>query len=67
MQMVIILCRKMSLKALNDNAQIAFKYADKDGNLTDDANPNGSLANIAGVFNKKKNVLGMMPHPRTSL
>lgn len=51
------------LKALNDNGQIAFKYADKDGNLADDANPNGSIANIAGVFNKKKNVLGMMPHP----
>lgn len=51
------------LKALNDNGQIAFKYADKDGNIIDGANPNGSIGNIAGVFNKKKNVLGMMPHP----
>jgi phosphoribosylformylglycinamidine synthase subunit PurQ / glutaminase len=51
------------LKALNDNAQIAFKYADASGELTDLANPNGSIASIAGVFNKKKNILGMMPHP----
>lgn len=42
------------LKALQDNQQIAFTYVD---------NPNGSLANIAGIFNAKKNVLGMMPHP----
>ncbi len=51
------------LKALNDNAQIAFKYADATGAQTATANPNGSISNIAGVFNKKKNILGMMPHP----
>ncbi|MDX2072897.1 MAG: phosphoribosylformylglycinamidine synthase subunit PurQ [Alphaproteobacteria bacterium] len=43
-----------TLKALQDNAQIAFTYVE---------NPNGSRANIAGIFNEKKNVLGMMPHP----
>ena len=42
---------------------IAFKYCDKDGNINEDSNPNGSLENIAGIFNSKKNILGMMPHP----
>jgi len=51
------------MKALNDNNQIAFRYCDESGNLSESANPNGSIANIAGVFNKKKNILGMMPHP----
>lgn len=50
-------------KALQDNDQIAFRYCDNEGGLTKDANPNGSLDNIAGVFNKNKNVLGLMPHP----
>lgn len=50
-------------KALQDNDQIAFRYCDDAGNLTADANPNGSLDHIAGVFNKNKNVLGLMPHP----
>ena len=40
-----------------------FKYCDKNGNISDDSNPNGSLANIAGICNKNKNVFGMMPHP----
>ncbi|MDE0781036.1 MAG: phosphoribosylformylglycinamidine synthase subunit PurQ [Alphaproteobacteria bacterium] len=50
-------------KALEDNAQIAFRYCAADGALTEDANPNGSLANIAGILNEAGNVLGMMPHP----
>ena len=50
-------------KSLEDNAQIAFRYCAADGELTEDANPNGSLANIAGIFNEAGNVLGMMPHP----
>ncbi|MDD5455860.1 MAG: phosphoribosylformylglycinamidine synthase subunit PurQ [Candidatus Margulisbacteria bacterium] len=51
------------LKELEDNEQIAFKYVDEVGSETDQANPNGSLNSIAGIFNRKKNVLGMMPHP----
>lgn len=52
-----------TLKTLNDNEQIMFRYCDEQGNITDEANPNGSLENIAGVTNKAKNVFGMMPHP----
>ncbi|MBF0568768.1 MAG: phosphoribosylformylglycinamidine synthase subunit PurQ [Nitrospirae bacterium] len=43
--------------------QIIFTYCDKDGNVSDEANPNGSLLNIAGISNKEGNVIGMMPHP----
>ena len=52
-----------SLKSLVENDQILFKYSDIDGNITEEANPNGSLMNIAGVCNKDRNVFGMMPHP----
>jgi phosphoribosylformylglycinamidine synthase len=40
-----------------------WQYCDADGNLTDKANPNGSLLNIAGVCNERRNVAGLMPHP----
>jgi len=46
-----------------NKVKIAFQYSDEKGNITDDANPNGSLLNIAGISNEKGNVLGMMPHP----
>tara|TARA_B100000900_G_scaffold357216_1_gene327372 strand:+ start:310 stop:1008 length:699 start_codon:yes stop_codon:yes gene_type:complete len=52
-----------TLKMLNDNEQVLFRYCDKNGNITDEANPNGSLQNIAGVCNVGRNVFGMMPHP----
>ncbi len=52
-----------TIKELQDNNQIVFQYCDKNGNISDEANPNGSLLNIAGIINKQKNVLGMMPHP----
>lgn len=52
-----------ALKALNDNDEILFRYCDADGNITNDANPNGSQENIAGITNKERNVFGMMPHP----
>ena len=39
------------------------QYCDENGNVSEDSNPNGSLENIAGILNKNKNVLGMMPHP----
>lgn len=51
------------LKKLEDEGNIVFRYVDKNGNVTDDGNPNGSALNIAGIINDKKNVLGMMPHP----
>ncbi len=52
-----------TLKSLEDNEQIAFRYCNEQGELTEEDNPNGSLGHIAGVYNKEKNVLGMMPHP----
>ena len=51
------------LKELEDQELIAFKYCDKEGKINETSNPNGSLNNIAGIFNSKKNILGMMPHP----
>lgn len=48
---------------LEEEQRIAFRYCDNSGNITDESNPNGSLDNIAGILNDKKNVLGMMPHP----
>jgi len=56
-------CTKDQLKEIEDNNQIAIYYCDVQGKTDDQFNPNGSLKNIAGVFNKEKNVLGMMPHP----
>ena len=54
------------LKELEDNNQIVFKYSSPDGRLSEKFNPNGSVANIAGIINKNGNVLGMMPHPERS-
>ena len=51
------------LKKLEDENKIAFRYCSEDGELTNDANPNGSAKHIAGILNNKENVLGMMPHP----
>jgi len=51
------------IKELQDNQQIVFQYCDKQGNISLANNPNGSLLNIAGITNKHKNILGMMPHP----
>jgi phosphoribosylformylglycinamidine synthase len=52
-----------TLRRLEDENRVAFRYVDAEGHATDDANPNGSLANIAGILNERGNVLGMMPHP----
>jgi phosphoribosylformylglycinamidine synthase I len=52
-----------TLKSLEDNGRVAFRYCTPDGAVTDAANPNGSLNNIAGILNEEGNVLGMMPHP----
>ena len=56
-------CSKDQLKEINDNDQIAIYYCNEQGDIEEQYNPNGSIKNIAGVFNKEKNVLGMMPHP----
>ena len=52
-----------TLKALEDHQQVVFRYCDIEGNVTDEANPNGSVSNIAGICNQQGNVIGMMPHP----
>jgi len=52
-----------TLKKLNANKQVLFRFCDEKGNVTEDSNPNGTLENIAGVCNEGKNVFGMMPHP----
>ncbi|RAJ97648.1 phosphoribosylformylglycinamidine synthase [Larkinella arboricola] len=52
-----------TLKRLNDNDQVIFRYCNEAGTILEEANPNGSLDNIAGVTNERKNVFGMMPHP----
>ena len=52
-----------TIKKLEDNDQVLFRYCDDNGEITGDANPNGSVNNIAGITNDTKNVFGMMPHP----
>lgn len=52
-----------TLKILEDERRVAFRYCDENGDVTEAANVNGSQHNIAGIFNKAKSVLGMMPHP----
>jgi phosphoribosylformylglycinamidine synthase subunit PurQ / glutaminase len=54
---------KETLDRLVAHRQVLWQYCDADGNLTDTANPNGSLLNIAGICNESRNVAGMMPHP----
>ena len=56
-------CSDEELKSINDNNQIAVNYCSKNGNVSEETNLNGSINNIAGIFNKNKNILGMMPHP----
>ena len=51
------------LKELEDKNLIPFKYCDEKGIVNEENNPNGSLNNIAGILNDKKNILGIMPHP----
>ncbi len=55
-----------TLKSLEDNNQIVFKYSSAKGEISEEFNPNGSVLNIAGIINKGGNVLGMMPHPERS-
>ncbi|MQF48828.1 phosphoribosylformylglycinamidine synthase subunit PurQ [SAR202 cluster bacterium AC-647-N09_OGT_505m] len=52
-----------TLASLNSRGQIVFRYCNPQGDITQEANPNGSLENVAGIVNDRGNVLGMMPHP----
>ena len=52
-----------TLDRLEEQGQVAFRYCDKGGNVTPEANPNGSARNIAGLYNRGKTALGLMPHP----
>ena len=52
-----------TIKGLEENNQIIFRYCNENGEVSESSNPNGSLSNIAGICNKEKNVFGMMPHP----
>lgn len=52
-----------TIKSLEDHQQILFRYASEDGELNAQSNPNGSLSHIAGIVNRRGNILGMMPHP----
>jgi len=56
-------CSDDELKSIQNNNQIAVTYCNQIGVSNDESNPNGSIKNIAGIFNKEKNILGMMPHP----
>ena len=59
-------CDAEELRRLQAEDRIAFRYATPQGEITAEANPNGSLSNIAGILNAGRNVLGMMPHPDRS-
>jgi phosphoribosylformylglycinamidine synthase len=52
-----------TLRGLNANEQVILRYADSQGRIVPEANPNGSIENIAGICNRKRNVFGLMPHP----
>lgn len=56
-------CDDATFNSLEENGQIVFRYCESDGEITDESNPNGARANIAGICNLDRNVLGMMPHP----
>jgi phosphoribosylformylglycinamidine synthase I len=59
-------CDEQTLQSLQKQNRIVFRYSTSDGKITAEANPNGSLDNIAGICNEGRNVLGMMPHPDRS-
>ena len=56
-------CSSEQMKEIEDHNQVALLYCNKNGEINESSNPNGTSKNIAGIFNKKKNILGMMPHP----
>ena len=56
-----------TLKRIEDRGQVAFRYCAPDGAVNGTGNPNGSIRNIAGVFNEAKTVMGLMPHPENAV
>lgn len=56
-------CDEATLNELESEGRVIFRYCDAEGRVTDEANPNGSLNNIAGICNRERNVIGLMPHP----
>lgn len=56
-------CDEQTLAEMESEGQVIFRYSDARGEVTEESNPNGSLHNIAGVCNRERNVLGLMPHP----
>ena len=60
-------CDEATLNSLVKNDQIAFRYCGGKGEINDETNPNGSVYSIAGIMNRQKNVLGMMPHPERAM
>ncbi|MGH9835955.1 MAG: phosphoribosylformylglycinamidine synthase subunit PurQ [Blastocatellia bacterium] len=56
-------CDQATLADLENHNQVVFRYCDANGDVTGEANPNGSLNHIAGICNRARNVLGLMPHP----
>jgi phosphoribosylformylglycinamidine synthase len=60
-------CDEKTLNNLIKNDYVVFRYSHNNGNVVDDANPNGALYNIAGIINKNGNILGMMPHPERAM
>jgi phosphoribosylformylglycinamidine synthase I len=60
-------CDEATLSELQRNEQIIFRYSTPDGRVEESANPNGSLANIAGICNRERNVVGLMPHPERAV
>ena len=52
-----------TLRELNDNRQVILRYVDTRGRIVPEANPNGSVENIAGICNRERNIFGLMPHP----
>ncbi len=59
-------CDDQTLAELRRDKRIVFRYCNREGDISAEANPNGSLENIAGICNSDRNVLGMMPHPERS-
>jgi len=56
-------CDDRTLEELQQEQRIVLRYCDREGNITESANPNGSRDNVAGICNRERNVLGLMPHP----
>ncbi len=56
-------CDEKTLETLKANNQIVLRYCDENGNVNQEANPNGSISNIAGICNRQRNIFGLMPHP----